>query len=100
MTIAELLRRKIPNEVNKSEAARELDISRQTLDHWLGGIYTPELEKREELAEFTGLDPAYILAVILVEKGVEPSEFKGLAEHAKGVYISSNQPLQTQLFAA
>ncbi len=92
MTIAEMLREIVENGVEKTVLARRLGVSRQTLDHWLGGLYVPEpwdKRRRTKVAEVTGRPESYILFTILQQKGVEASELRSIGAYAKGLYLSS-----------
>lgn len=94
MTVRELLNEALESRVggNKSEAARQLGITRQTLDHWLHGVYDPDLKYARAIADLTGETEAKVLAMMLSDRGIDPSIFEELATYAMGVYLSSLSP--------
>ncbi len=95
MTIKELLEPRIgrgKGQVGKSQAARELGITRTTVDMWLSGQQIPDpwpSDKIDRLAKFTNQDQSYIYAVIFSDKGFDLSKFEALATFATGVYVKS-----------
>ena len=96
MTIGELLRAKLSEGMTKKHMSDELAISRQTLDHWLADFTCPaptDQQARKRLARLTERDEGYILAVLLVQQGIDPAEFADLATYAKGVYTSSHRSM-------
>ncbi len=92
MSIAELLNEALEDKVdgNKSEMARRLDVSRPTLDNWLFSVHKPEFDRAALIASVADREYAYVLAVMLSDRGIDTSIFKALANFATGVHVSSN----------
>lgn len=97
MTIHELLERAIEerDHGNISAAAREMHTTRQTVYNWLRGVIPP-MGKTKDVAAYCGVEEDYLLAMILIGRGLDPAILQELASHAealsdeaKGVYLRS-----------
>lgn len=89
MNIVELLNRAVENCPSKLKAATALGIRRQTLDHWLFGMYTPDpWEYSRRIARFlcdygeVDIDEATVALLILEKKGVSADLLRAIGERA------------------
>lgn len=89
MDIVELLGEAVSNSPSKIKAAAELEVSRQTLDHWLGGLYLPDpWEYSRRIAQFLcdygvgDIDEATVALLILEKKGVSTDLLRAIGERA------------------
>lgn len=106
MDITKLLTEAVERFPSKVQAAKALEVSRQTLDHWLGGLYVPDpWDHSRKIAEFLNsqgieVEEADVALALLERKGISPELLRRIGERAKGVSLSSLSRLFDSLATA